>query len=522
MKKRLLSFALAMLLTASFFTACASKSGSGSTAATPSSTGSGSAAANDPITITVLNRVNPEVNFDNNPMLDAIEEKTGVRLEIEAPPISNYTDRLQIVMASGDLPDIVYTWEMDQNYEKWAADGLLWELDDRIENYPNLMHNITEGMWTRAKTSTTGKIHAVPRPHIPAQWGVIANQEWLDKLGVEMPTTLDELYEYGKLVATQDPDGNGKDDTFLFSPYNLWSDCWLVFAFLPFSIEKSIVSYLPDTDGEYKVRENMSGYWPYLDFMRKLYAEKIIDQEFFTNNYYDDKVKFTQNRVAMYHGGATSITDLESKGELANATEICTFHPAMLGEGQTKPRNEAAAATWGGWMINADVEEEKLDRILEFLDWANSEEGFVTIAAGVQGIDYESYDLSTRMLVVTPEQQEAKNSHVSGYLNFANAYEGLGLAPADTPERIDYAMDVINNFEAAVDQIDIPSVKSPKADNWPADNPDIQTKKTELEIKYVVGEIEKEDLQAYLDDTYFPSVEEAETEYKEVMAAYKG
>ena len=50
-------------------------------------------------------------------MLAAVAEKTGVTLEIEAPPISNYTDRLQLVMASGDLPDIIYT-EFDQNYEK--------------------------------------------------------------------------------------------------------------------------------------------------------------------------------------------------------------------------------------------------------------------------------------------------------------------------------------------------------------------------------------------------------------------
>lgn len=45
-------------------------------------------------------------------MLKAVEEKTGVTLEIEAPPISNYTDRLQLTMASGELPDLIYTWDL--------------------------------------------------------------------------------------------------------------------------------------------------------------------------------------------------------------------------------------------------------------------------------------------------------------------------------------------------------------------------------------------------------------------------
>lgn len=102
---------------------------------------------NSPITITVLNRVNAEIVLDDNPMLAAVAEKTGVTLEIEAPPISNYTDRLQLVMASGDLPDIIYTWEFDQNYEKWANDGLILPLDEYIEDYPNLMANISEGQW---------------------------------------------------------------------------------------------------------------------------------------------------------------------------------------------------------------------------------------------------------------------------------------------------------------------------------------------------------------------------------------
>lgn len=92
--------------------------------------------------------------------------------------------------------------------------------------------------------------------------------------------------------------------------------------------------------------------------MRKMYAEGIIDPEFFTNKYYDDQTKFKQGRVALLHGGITNIPEFAAK-DVPNAAEIYSFHPALKGENDEKPRNEAAAATWGGWMINADVDPEK-------------------------------------------------------------------------------------------------------------------------------------------------------------------
>lgn len=98
-------------------------------------------------------------------MLAAVAEKTGVTLEIEAPPISNYTDRLQLVMASGDLPDIIYTWEFDQNYRKWANDGLILPLDEYIEDYPNLMAQHQRRPVGPSRVGGADRqIYAVPRP----------------------------------------------------------------------------------------------------------------------------------------------------------------------------------------------------------------------------------------------------------------------------------------------------------------------------------------------------------------------
>ena len=141
--------------------------------------------------------------------------------------------------------------------------------------------------------------------------------------------------------------------------------------------------------------------------------------------------------------------------------------------------------------------------------------------AGVQGTDYESYDLSKRELIVTAEQQENRTADVSTYMNFANAYQGQALSLANTPELNEFAMNSLTAFQAAVEQIDIPVVKCPEIDNWAAENPDIASQKEQMEVSYVVGEISKEDLEAFLNDVYFPSVADAEAAYIETMNAYK-
>ena len=76
-------------------------------------TATSSGSSGGPVTIHIMNRVNAQVSFDNNAWLQAVDKAANVDLVIDAPPINNYVDRLQIVMASGDIPDVVYNWGAD-------------------------------------------------------------------------------------------------------------------------------------------------------------------------------------------------------------------------------------------------------------------------------------------------------------------------------------------------------------------------------------------------------------------------
>ena len=472
-----------------------------------------------PITISMMNRVGASFVAENNKMLEHLTECTGVTLELDLPPVNNYVDRLNLVMSTGDMPDVIYVWDFDAKYKQWAEEGLILPLDELAKNYPNLMENISSDQWDMARVSGAGnQAFAVPRPTPESFWGFVYNNEWFEKLGVDCPATPEEAYEVGKLVATQDPDGNGKNDTFLFSPSHLWSDVWLITAFMPFSLQH-VPAYLPDRDGKYKIKEKMDGYMPYLDFMRKCYAEGIVDPEFITNQYGDDLTKCQQQRTAIAHTPDPSYAytwgiELENKNRFG-------YSPCLKGENDAKPRNEAATATWGGWMISADVDPEKLPRIMALLDWGNSLEGFITMQLGVQGYSYDSYDVENRSLIATDEQIANRGGMLDAKMCIAAAYQGKGATYGNTQEAADAISTIREDALSKVDQINIPPVRCEEIDTWAGNNPDISAKKETMEVKYVVGEISKEEFEAFLNNEYFPNVAEAEAAYIETMEAYE-
>lgn len=494
--KKSLGIFLCIVLVLAVFAGCGSKKESKE----------GSASNNEPVKIRLMNRINTDVKVENNPYFKEVEKLANVKLEIEAPPINNYNDRLQIVMASGDLPDLVYIWSLDKNYEQWASEGLLIPLDDKINKYPNLMANITKDMWETTRTTSTKKIHGVPKPNKVNRWGYIANQEWLDKLGLKAPSTADELYLVGKEIAAKDPDGNGKADTFAISPFGLWNDFWITSAFGLNNIKGA-----KDIDGQYKVKEKFQGYYPYLTFMRKLYSEKVIDPEFFMNKVYNDREKFLQKRVAFYNAHDSNlVNELETPG-IPNSM---SFNP-LLANQNGEAINGVTPAVWGAWAITNAAKD--VDGILKFLDWGNSQEGFIFMNTGIKGTHYDEYNFEKRSLKASAEQVAKAKSDFSSYTSIAYAYKGLVAAIGNTPEKAERYNKDLENYLKKTKEINIPSVKAPKLDLFGADNPDLVKKKDEMETKYVTGEISLDALKAFIDNEYLPRIADAEKEYIEIM-----
>ena len=124
-------------------------------------------------------------------------------------------------------------------------------------------------------------------------------------------------------------------------PYGLWADCWMIFplpAVLPAA--RRVLPARPRRRIQDQGKK-WTATCPYLDFMRKMYAEGIIDPEFFTNKYYDDQTKFKQGRVALLHGGIPIFLNLPRRTFPMPRRSTASI-PRARGRKRRKPRNEAA------------------------------------------------------------------------------------------------------------------------------------------------------------------------------------
>ncbi len=516
--RSLLSIAVCLALSSSLLAGCGKgTSNEGTkTAATPA------AGKEAPVTIKMFNRVNAQVVIENNPIIQEAEKLANVKIMLEAPPINNYVDKLQILMASGDIPDLVYNWgaagnPADANLETWAKNGLLASLDDKISKYPNLTKNITKEMWDAVKSVNDGKTYAIPRTNVVNHWGYVINQQWLDKLNLKAPTTLDEFTNVLKAFTTGDPDGNGKADTYgltLSNPSLGANTIWNSTYFIASAFNLPIVNGVKDTDGNYKIREKMSGYIPYLTYLKSLNDQKIIDPEFLINKIDVDKDKALQNRVGIIYGHQYAVMGLLAKDK--EADKKFTYQP-VLKDSKGVATDLVTPAMWGGWMISKSSK--NIDAVLKFLDWGNTAEANALFQIGIKGLTYDSYDPATKKISRTPDQAAKVATLTSTYMTLANAINGTGaiIENADNDDKMKKYQSDLDTAMKKVTVFNVPAVRAPKILNLNASLPDLVKKKDDYEVKFTVGDITLQQFKDFLEKEWYPATADAEKEYIDTM-----
>ena len=480
-----------------------------------------SAETAEPVEITAVLQINPEVVLENNPVIQYIEERLGIRLLIEAPPLSSYGDRVKMLVSTGDMPDLVH-YGADIAAKEWAEDGLLLDLTDLIDQYPNIAANHTKEQLGDCEFLADGRIYGLPRANSYDKWGFLINKAWLDKVGKEAPATVEEYIEVCRAFTLEDPDGNGKDDTFGASfganQTSMDSGIWhLRNDYL--SMAYSISSWhhgTPDADGSARLRALKSGYADYIKLLRSLYEEGIIDREFVTHKADEDVEKFAQGRVGIVGASESNFTSNILEKYSLNPDDYVFCKPLVL-KAEDKPLYAMPPSAWMAYYVNANSKH--ADAVLRLLDWADSEEGFVMMQMGIAGLHYNEYDIETRTVDRTEEQAQARTKVTSNMFAFANAYKGMqALMGGSTPEMIAKWQAEAGAADKATTKVYIPFTKM--LDKIGVEFPDEVQTLNSLEVRFVTGEVPFEELQAYAYGDYQEKTAAIAQEFADFMAEH--
>ncbi|MDF2721095.1 MAG: peptide permease, partial [Paenibacillus sp.] len=227
------------------------------------------------------------MNENKNPYLAYIEKMTNLDIDVFLPSSESYEEKLNIIMTSSNLPDMLYTGN-DVWLANYVKQGKLRPLDDEIAKYgPALKDKIPQEAWN--KVTFNGHIYAIPSLNeVKGIELMYARKDWLDRLGLKPPQTLDEYAQVIRAFATQDPDGNGKPDTIgLLMTENLGRSAPFFGAF------GTQLNVWLERDGKLAFSNTLPETKQALAFLHQLYGEGLIDPEFPLNrvqNLYFDKI----------------------------------------------------------------------------------------------------------------------------------------------------------------------------------------------------------------------------------------
>ncbi|MCC5895968.1 MAG: extracellular solute-binding protein [Alkalibacterium sp.] len=317
---------------------------------------------------------------------NAIEEYTNTELEFQWIPDASKEERLNTALASGNLADIVTLTILDNSSVRNALKaGQFWDVEPFLDEFDNLSQ-ITED--TRRSASIEGVLYGIPFQKPLARNGVVLRKDWLDNLGMEEPQTLEELYEVARAFSEDDPNGTGQNDTTGFMDR----------ADLKYGSFKTLATYhgVPnewkEESGEFTPQFDTPEYVEALEYMRELYTNGLINQDFAVTAKTDQQEGFAQGRAGIYVGGLMDARNLYTLSEgITDDMELS----------QLNKINKDGSDDYAIWSDNNGVggllafpksevsDENELRDVLQFVNDIMDEEVYIMMTSGIEGVHHE-------------------------------------------------------------------------------------------------------------------------------------
>lgn len=359
---RLVSGALALTVLGTALTGC----GAPANQTTTGEASSSATASDGPVQMEwLVSQTTAEVD-DNAEVVKMIEERFNIDLKGFYVDPNNYQENLNVKFAGGEMPDVMVVGS-PADLATYIEGGIVGELPietirEKAPNFAKVADEYDDGsLWTTMIYK--GKNYGVPNPMNQQPMAMFWRKDWLDKLGLEVPTTVEEYEKVLTAFVEQDPDGNGKKDTAgaaerifgaVFGAYGLRCVTG-VGAGSGFTVE------------EMQLGEDNVPFFPYirpeakeaLTLLNDWYKKGIIDKEFITgenhggyaalsHSFMNGQIGLTSAQPYHYFNYSTDMKDENNAGvclkemKAVNPEAVVIPGPAPVG-----PNGDSGTEAWG-------------------------------------------------------------------------------------------------------------------------------------------------------------------------------
>jgi putative aldouronate transport system substrate-binding protein len=306
------------------------------------------------------------------------------------------TEQLMLIISSGEAYDYIYL--SSANYNRMINESALLDISDLLaKNGKNITKAITT-LWPA--TTVNGKIYAIPstvaQPDSLSE-SVIARQDLLEPAGIKMATTTDELYAMLTAIRKAYPDK---------IPLTLDSTRGY---FLPnLAAGFGFASYWQDMGGSVVPMIKLPKLKAYIEFMAKLYREKLIDAEMPALSTNDKNAKFTSNKAVMMKANWNGIETVIGALRKLEPNMRMSVMPILSGAGGTRMvEKRTGVGAYGGIPVTSKHPADAIKAIDNMIDLKS----FTEIALGIEGRHYNLKD-GKYSLIQPAFNNERVNSNV--------------------------------------------------------------------------------------------------------------
>jgi len=425
-----------------------------------------------------------------------VEELFNVKITPLGYDRSNMQQQINIMLASGVKPDYIGNTDLSfPDFLGYVKQGLIGELPvekirEYAPNYSAMVDKYDPTAWNVAVVD--GVNYGIPRiygegssPFLPGY-----NKKWLTNIGYDAPpTTLEELEDVLTKFRNNDPDQNGKKDTYGMSARGkdtLGSNQIFNTVFAAHGIRTS-GWYLKEDNTVEHVLVSEQARMAY-KLLNKWYKAGIIDPEFITDDANSYRAKFVDGKTGMmdqmmwyhYHSEGAVGADAAKTG-----LEFVVGTP-VIGPGGQK-NGIVQGYKQNPYAIGADAvkDEAKVKKILEMVDRiATDKEVYMKVMFGEEGVHYDVVDGGA-----------VRKAEFSDIAKSTSTVGTTFFKAADNPDMLDYEYskdkqaykkelnkEDINILYDVMQLVDLPS--------WTENRDALDKMLKEYQLKFVVGEVD--------------------------------
>lgn len=387
--KRAVSSALALALAASLVTACGSSQKAAEATASPAKVSTASEDSQgekslEPITLTFFDK-NTGDPFGNDDVSKEIIKRTGVSLEMQQPT-GNANEKLNLLLASGDLPDIILMDRSGDITNKYISTKSFIPLNDLIDKYGPDVKSMYGNILNQTRSEDGQNYYLSNWYGFEEEpvFGFMMRKDVLAQVAPDVaaggkPITTDEYIDILKKVKEKNPKINGHETI----PVTMWTENWTA-QIGTLKGAWGMKTFYDDGSGTLRYEFKDPQFVEIIKFWNRLYTEGLLEREWAVNKKQLWLQKCSGGYVFSTLGAYWDLG--EANTVLKKESDDSQFYPYKV----TAPGVDAARTTYGprsglGWdAIGISKSNKNPERTMQFINFLASEEGQYLLQWGVQ------------------------------------------------------------------------------------------------------------------------------------------